>query len=185
VRQLPLPGMESLLHSSARKQAAGGRAEHFHGAVQQHAPGQGVLTYDEPQRFRGREVDPRNVHFNDEPSAHVEAHGFIRDNTATTKQAYKLRGEEHWAGAEVRELQPNHPLHTLQTERETARASSRLPGSGPTRPRVMRIRGKDVLVDGHHRVAAARAAGKPIKVDHVDMDAEVGFGMKARDLHGV
>lgn len=162
-----------------------GRAQTFQAAVQQHAPGQSVMTYDEPMRFRGRETDPRNADFNTEPSAHVEGHGFIRDNTATTKAAYRLRDDDTWGGAQTRTLQPDHPLHTLQTERETATPSSRPAGVGPLKPRVMRIRGKDVLVDGHHRVARDRAAGRPSQVDHVDMDADAGYGMKLHQLRGV
>lgn len=193
MRQLPLPGMEHLRRGRQLDLPPGAslvgspasRHEHFHQARQ--IAGQGVMTYGEPRRFRGRETDPRNPHFNDEPSAHVEGHGFIRDNTSTNVKAYDMREDkELWQWHAVkREVHPAHPLHTLQTERETARPSQRPPGSGAEHPRVMRIRGKDVIVDGHHRLAAARAAGRPITVEHIDMDRKLFGNMTHAEMLGL
>lgn len=82
---------------------------------------------------------------------------------------YWLAGR--WARSERRTLQPDHPLHTTQEYLDPHEENVYVHSpeiNGPSyRPRVGHVPGVgDVIADGHHRIAAARLAGRPIEVDY-------------------
>ena len=49
-------------------------------------------------------------------------------------------------------------------------------------PKVARVRGALVILDGHHRIAAARKAGQPIEVHYHDTDA-TKYGKPLHELY--
>jgi hypothetical protein len=77
------------------------------------------------------------------------------------------------AGAPTRILPPDHPLSGMEThiDPETvARYGRGEPRKGL--PLVFRHRGRDHILDGHHRLIADRVDGRPTEVRYVDMDKE-------------
>lgn len=109
-----------------------------------------------------------------------DVHGFISDPSLPVK-AYETVNEQRYLPTSARTLGPDHPLHTLQPGFHTS-----LPGPDTkmtiealrdipefsTKPMVMRVEGRDVVINGHHRIAAARRRGEgSVDVDYMDADA--------------
>lgn len=151
----------------------------------QFIPGQMAIPVGDKRMFKGKEVDRHDSDFHQGPSAHVDDHGFIRDNTVTNRKAYTEVRTNHDLFDGKMVLEPHTQIHTLQAAGETSRNNHKDPSLAETNPvRVVKVRGAHVLVDGHHRVAAARKAGQPIEAQIFDADQKK-FGMPLHELHGI
>jgi hypothetical protein len=81
--------------------------------------------------------------------------------------------ELFWATARMREFAPEHVLYTGQTFLSPT-AIKQTADARP--PRVVSVNGEDWIIDGHHRIARARARGHAIEVAQVIYEEALSEG---------
>ncbi len=118
----------------------------------------------------------------------VDKYGFVSDPTIPIaaydvgRHGYGTEFEETGIPYTPRLIKPDEPQHTLQASRWTDKANDptssvealrHLPEEQwKSRPLVLRTENRDVVIDGHHRIGAARRRGEgKVTVDYFDADA--------------